>query len=106
MDEGTFLFLEPEEADVFNRDSPGVLVLAEVTAEHADSPDKILGRVMEGPPQDRMFRKEDLESREEDIDITPAALKLAQEKDIDLSKVKGTGTDGKIILADIKGLLE
>jgi pyruvate/2-oxoglutarate dehydrogenase complex dihydrolipoamide acyltransferase (E2) component len=53
-----------------------------------------------------MFRKEDLESREEDIDITPAALKLAQEKDIDLSKVKGTGTDGKIILADIKGLLE
>jgi pyruvate/2-oxoglutarate dehydrogenase complex dihydrolipoamide acyltransferase (E2) component len=108
MDEGDEVLLYPEEADFFNRDSPGVLVAVTTAAsESADSPDTVEGRVQEGSPRDRMFRAENVAVREEaTIDISPAALKLAEDNDVDLSQVKGTGADGKILVGDIRRLLE
>ena len=107
MDEGDEIFLFPEETEFFNRDSPGVLV-APTTTESADSPDPVEVRVQEGSPQDRMFRAEAVETRNvvEDLDISPAALKLAQENGVDFNQVSGTGFGGKIVVGDIRRLLE
>ncbi len=98
--EGELVLCSPEEAEHFNRDSPGVLVLAH------DSNPPVEGRAMDGPPQDRMFRKEDVETRAEVPEVTPAAEKLAKENDIDLSLVPGSGANGKIVVGDIKKLIE
>lgn len=108
MDEGDEIFLFPEEADSFNRDSPGVLVAVATSApESADSPDPVEGRVQEDSPFDRMFRSKNVDVREEaSVDISPAALKLAEDNDIDLGLVLGTGADGKILVGDIRRLLE
>lgn len=109
MDEGDEILLFPEEADFFNRDSPGVLVAVATSApESADSPDPVEGRVQEDSPRDRMFRAENVDVREASalVDISPAALKLAEDNDIDLSLVLGTGADGKILIGDIRRLLE
>ena len=110
MDEGDEILLFPEEADFFNRDSPGVLIAVTTTtaSESADSPDPVEGRVQEGSPQDRMFRAENVDVREAStlVDISPAALKLAEDNDIDLGLVLGTGADGKILVGDIRRLLE
>ena len=61
---------------------------------------------MDGPPHDRMFRKEDVEVRAEVPEATPAAIKLAEEHGIDLSLVPGTGADSKIVVGDIKKLID
>ena len=88
--EGDTVLCSPEEAEHFNRDSPGVLVLA----HDSNPPEEVEGRAMDGPPLDRMFRKEDVENRAEIPEVTPAAEKLAEENDIDLSLVPGSGVDG------------
>lgn len=38
---------------------------------------------------------------EDEIDITPAALELAEEHDLDLTRVEGTGKDGRILKGDV-----
>lgn len=38
------------------------------------------------------------------VNASPSALQEAREADIDITKVTGTGTDGKILLKDIRGL--
>lgn len=38
--------------------------------------------------------------------VTDAAADLAQEKEIDLSDVEGTGTDGRILKSDIERVME
>lgn len=101
--QGEKVMLEPAKAEIFNRDSPGVLV---PIPESSSSTDLVEGRALEGPPQDRMFRKGDVEVREEVPQATPAAEKLAEEYGIDLSEVEGTGSDGKIVVADIRKLVE
>lgn len=40
-----------------------------------------------------------------EYDVSDAAATLAVESGLDLSKVKGTGKDGKITLPDVKALL-
>lgn len=40
------------------------------------------------------------------IKATPLARKIAQERGIDLSKIKGTGPGGRITLGDVEGYLE
>lgn len=37
---------------------------------------------------------------------TPAAFKLAEQSGVDLSDVKGTGQDGKIVLEDVKKVVD
>lgn len=108
MDEGDEILLESEEAEFFNRDSPGVLVAVATSApKSADSPDPVEGRVQEGSPFDRMFRAKNVDVREEaSVDISPAALKLAEDNDIDLGLVIGTGVDGKVLIGDVRRLLE
>lgn len=39
---------------------------------------------------------------EEDLNVTPAARKLAEEKDVDLSEVVGSGKDGRITSKDVE----
>lgn len=99
-----------EEAAHFNRDSPGVLVPKPEPAvdesSSLNSPSTVEGRALEGPPQDRMFRKDDLENRAEVPEVTPAAEKLAEDNDIDLAEVEGSGVDGKIVVGDIRKLVE
>lgn len=41
-----------------------------------------------------------------DIDATPAALRLAKERDIDLASVEGTGAGGRITKPDVERLIE
>ncbi len=103
--EGDEMQLEPEEAEWFNRDSPGVLVPMPESSS-SNPPEQVEGRALEGPPQDRMFRKKDVETRAEVPEATPAAIKLAEENDIDWSLVPGNGANGKIIVGDIKKLID
>ena len=103
--EGDKVLLEPEEAEWFNRDSPGVLVPMPESSS-SNPPEQVEGRALDGPPHDRMFRREDVEVRAEVPEATPAAVKLAEEHGIDLLEVEGTGADGKIVVGDIKQLVE
>ena len=103
--EGDAVMCSQEEADAFNRDSPGVLVPAPESSS-SNPPEEVEGRALEGPPQDRMFRGDDVETRAEVPEVTPAAQKLAKEHDIDLSEVEGSGAAGKIVVGDIKKLIE
>ena len=102
--EGDTVIVSTEKADHINRDSPGTLVLKPDFS--SNPPEGVEGRAMEGPPQDRMFRKEDVETRAKVPEVTPAAEKLARENDIDLSLVSGSGVDGKIVVGDIRKLIE
>jgi len=43
---------------------------------------------------------------EDEIDATPAARVFAEENNIDLSDVEGTGSGGRIILSDVESLAE
>ena len=103
--EGDVFVCSEEQAEAFNRDSPGVLVPMPESSS-SNPPEQVEGRAMEGPPQDRMFRKKDVETRAEVPEATPAAIKLAEENDIDLSLVPGSGADGKIVVGDIKKLID
>jgi pyruvate/2-oxoglutarate dehydrogenase complex dihydrolipoamide acyltransferase (E2) component len=100
FEEGDVLRLFPEEADYFNRDSPGVLELSE---ESAESPETV-ERAEHSSPLDRMVRSGDLETR--NVEASPAAVKLAAENDIDLADVEGTGKGGKVTVTDVRKLIE
>lgn len=45
-------------------------------------------------------------SAAEEVDATNAAIDLADEHDIDLTTVEGTGKDGRIVLSDVEALVE
>jgi pyruvate/2-oxoglutarate dehydrogenase complex dihydrolipoamide acyltransferase (E2) component len=42
----------------------------------------------------------------QEVDATDAARKAAQEYDIDLADVEGTGSGGRVILSDVEAYLE
>ena len=44
-------------------------------------------------------------SQEEPLDATDAAVALAEEHDIDLSLISGTGKEGRILLSDVREAL-
>lgn len=44
-------------------------------------------------------------AREFDIEITEAALRLAQEHSVNIKQLQGTGKDGKIVVGDVKEYL-
>ena len=45
-------------------------------------------------------------AHDDEVDATDAALKLAQENDIDLAQIEGTGSGGRVILSDVQSYLE
>lgn len=106
FDEGDVVQLEEEKAAWFNRDSPGILV----PMPDAEDPVPAAGRALGGPPQNRMETGESLKNRgfpasSGSPDATEAAIKLAEEHDIDLAEVSGSGTDGRILKSDIEKLI-
>ena len=106
FEEGEVVQLEVEQAAWFNRDSSGVLVPMPDT----EGPTPAEGRVITGPPHDRMMTAENLKKRglPEDSggpDATEVAIKLAEEHDIDLAEVSGSGADGRILKSDIEKLI-
>ena len=40
-----------------------------------------------------------------DVEITEAALRLAQENELNIRRLQGSGKDGKIVVGDVKGAL-
>lgn len=42
----------------------------------------------------------------EDVDITPAARKLAEEHEVDVTKIEGTGKEGRVLKADVQGAID
>jgi len=53
------------------------------------------------------FKKpERLEKREERVPASPAAKRLAREYGVDLSQVRGTGPEGRIVEADVQRFIE
>lgn len=104
FDEGEVILLSEEQAAWYNGDSPGVLVLYE-------KPAPAEGRAFESPPHDRMLRSEVVKKRglpesSGPLDATDAAIKLAEENDIDLAEVSGSGTDGRILKSDVEKLIQ
>ena len=96
--------LEVEQAEWFNRDSPGVLV------PMPDEPVPAEGRALSSPPRHRMMTGEGLKKRDSsedsgDLDVTDAAIKLAEEHGIDLADVSGSGAGGRILKSDIEKLI-
>lgn len=49
---------------------------------------------------------EAIEDEPAEIDATDAARELAEENGIDLADVAGTGADGRIVIGDIRALLD
>ena len=41
-----------------------------------------------------------------EVDATEAAIELAEELDVDLSKVEGTGTEGRVTKPDVEAFIE
>lgn len=48
----------------------------------------------------------DVRERVAEIDATDAARELAAEHDIDLATVEGTGEDGRVLVSDVRALVE
>jgi len=42
----------------------------------------------------------------EEVEATDAAAQLAEEEDVDLSAVEGTGSDGKVLKSDVQEALD
>lgn len=40
------------------------------------------------------------------VDITPAAAELAEEYEVDVSQIEGTGHEGRILVADVEAAIE
>lgn len=78
---------------------PGTVlrVTAQEAQDFADKFDLLSEEAVESPPVDVEY-VEPL--------ATPAAFKLAEQYGVDLSKVEGTGQDGKIVLEDVKKVVD
>jgi len=50
--------------------------------------------------------KEALTVSTDDVDATEAAVKLAEEHGVDLTKIEGSGKDGRITKGDVEALLQ
>ncbi|MEA1998247.1 MAG: E3 binding domain-containing protein [Euryarchaeota archaeon] len=60
------------------------------------------------PPEreEEALKNKLLEIQGNEIDATNSAQELAKENGIDLSEIQGTGKDGRILLSDIKEVLD
>ena len=52
-------------------------------------------------PEEKQQVKPDNGVEQKEIDATKAAIRLAEEHDIDLQQVKGSGKDGRIVKQDV-----
>lgn len=60
-------------------------------------------RFVKGEISEEEFRPDE---PEEGVNATDAAAELAEEEDIDLAEVDGTGKDGRITKSDVEALVE
>lgn len=59
--------------------------------------------VAEGEPE--VAREDEQESESDEFDATEAAVALAEEADVDLSEVEGSGKDGRVVKSDVEAAL-
>lgn len=83
----------------------------EITPEQAASVNRRLLPMLKQEEQTFKRRGGDMDSltppvRRPEPDATEAAVDLAEEHEIDLSKVTGSGKDGRIVVRDVRELLD
>jgi large subunit ribosomal protein L20 len=66
-----------------------------------ESPSPSAGRTPQAPAE-QVEETEEVETSEEEIEATDAASRKAEELDVDLSSVEGTGQDGRITVGDVE----
>lgn len=82
----------------------GFQIVADPAVQHTD--EKIAAaQAGEEVPQGEEVQKSD-QSENDEVDATPEARKLAEEGDVDLSRIEGTGSDGKVTKPDVEKHLE
>ena len=74
-------------------------------AEVVDEPKHYGSQPLTDEPELRQDEELYAEVKQE-ADATDAALKLAQENNIDLAQIEGTGSGGRVILSDVQSYLE
>ena len=66
-----------------------------------ESPGPSAGRTPQAPAE-QVEETEEVETSEEEIEATDAANRKAEELDVDLSSVEGTGQEGRITVGDVE----
>ncbi|MGB9680569.1 MAG: dihydrolipoamide acetyltransferase family protein [Desulfurella sp.] len=82
-------------------------IIAETTKEYEEIKNITLNK-QEPPKQEFIINKkpEVVKGKEERIKISPIARKLAEEHMLDITQIKGTGPDGRIVKEDIEAFLQ
>jgi len=82
-------------------------VLAETIKEYEESKSITLNKQEQSPQEVFISKKsESAKEKEERIKISPIARKLAEEHMVDITQIKGSGPDGRIVKEDIEAFLE
>jgi pyruvate/2-oxoglutarate dehydrogenase complex dihydrolipoamide acyltransferase (E2) component len=100
------------EGEVFmatSSDAKALVALQKAEVIHADQ--KYSTRDMGNSPQNREMKggnakKNTEKSAADSVQASPDAQKLAEEHKVDLSKIKGTGKNGRIVKADVQNALK
>ncbi|MGC9258310.1 dihydrolipoamide acetyltransferase family protein [Desulfurella sp.] len=82
-------------------------IIAETTKEYEEIKNITLNK-QEPPKQEFIINKksEVVKEKEERIKISPIARNLAEEHMLDITQIKGTGPDGRIVKEDIEAFLQ
>lgn len=82
-------------------------VLTETIKEYEESKSITLNKQEQSPQEVFISKKsESAKEKEERIKISPIARKLAEEHMVDITQIKGSGPDGRIVKEDIEAFLE
>ncbi|OSS42575.1 Dihydrolipoamide acetyltransferase component of pyruvate dehydrogenase complex [Desulfurella amilsii] len=82
-------------------------VLTETIKEYEESKSITLNKQVQSPQEVFISKKSEfVKEKEERIKISPIARKLAEEHMVDITQVKGSGPDGRIVKEDIEAFLK
>jgi large subunit ribosomal protein L20 len=75
-----------------------------VEVERSTEPEQPISSTVRAPQAhaEQVEETEEEETSEEEIEATDAAIRKAEELDVDLSSVEGTGQEGRIIVGDVE----
>lgn len=93
--------LSPEEAESVSEVGGGTEADQEAAVSNASDDTPATTTINAGPEKTMDEISQPIASVE-DLDVSPAARALAEEKGVDLSEIKGSGVDGKIVKGDVE----